>query len=139
MAEIQHIRRWYWQISLLPSMMPLIELIQQKRFIEKKWLRMKMQRGVVVDLQAPGLRKEDSSRARIRNRNSLLGLRITQSVRLVGKLIRLSCVGGLQELALFVVLWNTRWYSVQGQGEMTELQISSLLKDKQHSLLLHSD
>ena len=51
----------------------------------------------------------------------------------------LSCVGGLLERALFVVLWNTEWHNVQRQGEMTELLTSRLLKGKQHSLLLHSD
>ena len=66
---------------------------------------MKVQRGVVVkNLLAPSLRKEDSSKERIRSRNSLPGMRIRQSVRRVEKLTRLSCVGGLQELVLFVVL-----------------------------------
>ena len=101
---------------------------------------MKVPRGVVVkNLQANGLKREDDSRTKRRSRNLLLRMRISQFVRHVERLTRLSCVGGLLEHALFVVLWNTKWHDVQRQGEMTELPISRLLKDKQHSLLLHND
>ena len=60
---------------------------------------MRMQRGVVVGLQATGLRDEDNSRIRIRSRSSQQGMRIGQSVRLMEKLTRLSYVGGLPEPA----------------------------------------
>ena len=85
-------------------MMQLIEPIPRNKCIEKKQLRRRVQRGVVVELQAPSLRKEDNSRIRIRSRNTLQRLRISQSVRLVEKLIGLSCVGGLHELVSSVVL-----------------------------------
>ena len=83
-------------------MMPLIEPTLQKKSTERNWLKMRVPRGVVVkNLQAPGSKREDDSRIKIRNRNFRLEMRISQFVRHVERLTRLRCVGELLEHALF--------------------------------------